>query len=170
MKRGRLNKETKPALLKRQKESGRGDHSLLLNMSVLVAIALWAAVTFAQQPTAAGANLFAPSVQAGKEIDAERALPTTRFYRPPTSGTTAKPGTLVRSEPATDFALPPGSTATRILYHTRTANNTDPLASGVVLVPYGQPPRHGGSARVPRHVEQRNRCCELGTGSARRGA
>src|SRR6202051_1262235 len=106
-------------------------------MSVLVALALWAAVTFAQQPTAEGANLFAPSVQAGKEIDAERALPTTRFYRPPTSGTTAKPGTLVRSEPATDFALPPG---------------------------------HGGSARVPRHVEQRNRCCELGTGSARRGA
>lgn len=118
-------------------------HSLLLNMSVLVAIALWAAVTFAQQPTAGGANLFAPSVQAGKEIDAERALPTTRFYRPPTSGTTAKPGTLVRSEPATDFALPPGSTATRILYHTRTANNADTLASGVVLVPYGQPPKHG---------------------------
>jgi alpha-beta hydrolase superfamily lysophospholipase len=143
VKRGRLNKETKPALLKRQKESGRGDHSLLLNMSVLVAIALCAAVTFAQQPTAAGANLFAPSVQAGTEIDAERALPTTPFYRSPTSGTTAKPGTLVRSEPAIDFALPPGTTATRILYHTRTASNADTLASGVVLVPYGQPPKNG---------------------------
>jgi pimeloyl-ACP methyl ester carboxylesterase len=143
VKRGRLNKETKPALLKRQKEFGRGDHSLLLNTSVLVAMALWAAVTFAQQPTAAGANLFAPSVQAGTEIDAERALPTTPFYRSPTSGTTAKPGTLVRSEPATDFALPPGTKATRILYHTRTASNTDTLASGVVLVPYGQPPKDG---------------------------
>jgi hypothetical protein len=103
--------------------------------------------------------LFAPSVQAGKEIDAERALPTTPFYRPPISGTTAKPGTLVRSEPATDFALPPGTTATRILYHTRTANNTDTLASGVVLVPYGQPPKGGwpllawshGTSGVAKH-------------------
>ena len=143
MKRGRLNKETKPALLKSQEGLARSHHSLLLNTSVLVALALWAAVTFAQQPTAAGANLFAPPVQAGKEIDAERALPTTPFYRPPTSGTTAKPGTLVRSEPATDFALPPGTTATRILYHTRTASNADTLASGVVLVPYGQPPKDG---------------------------
>ena len=34
-------------------------------------------------------------------------------------------------------------TATRILYHTRTADNTDTLASGVVLVPYGTPPKDG---------------------------
>jgi alpha-beta hydrolase superfamily lysophospholipase len=143
VKRGRVNKKTKPALLNSQKELARSHHSLVLNMSVLVTMALWAAVTFAQQPTGGGANLFAPSVQAGKEIDAERALPTTPFYRPPTSETTAKPGTLVRSELATDFALPPGTRATRILYHTRTANDTDTLASGVVLVPYGQPPKDG---------------------------
>ena len=140
MKRGRSNNETKPALLKNK--LARSDHSLLLNTSVLVALALCAAVTFAQQ-SAVGANLFAPSVQAGKEIDAERALPATLFYRPPTAGTTAKPGTLVRVEPATDFALPPGIRATRILYHTRTARSEDALTSGVVLVPYGQPPKDG---------------------------
>ena len=89
-----------------------------------------------------GANLFVPSLQAGKETDAERALPITPFYREQAFGT-AKPGTLVRSEPATDFALPPGIRAIRILYHTRTASKTDTLSSGVVLIPYGQPPRDG---------------------------
>ena len=86
--------------------------------------------------------MFVPSLQAGKETDAERALPITPFYREQAFGT-AKPGTLVRSEPATDFALPPGIRAIRILYHTRTASNTDTLSSGVVLIPYGQPPRDG---------------------------
>jgi pimeloyl-ACP methyl ester carboxylesterase len=70
-------------------------------------------------------------------------LPVTPFYRTPAAETPDKPGTLVRAEPATDFALPPGVTATRILYHTRTANNADTLTSGVVLVPYGPPPKDG---------------------------
>src|SRR6202040_1152130 len=54
-----------------------------------------------------------------------------------------KPGTLVRSELVTDYDLPPGITATRILYHTRTASGKDALASGVVLVPYGPSPKGG---------------------------
>jgi alpha-beta hydrolase superfamily lysophospholipase len=70
-------------------------------------------------------------------------LPLTPFYRAPTPATRAKPGTLVRAEPATDFALPPCVTATRILYHTQAADGSDTLASGVVLVPYGQPPTGG---------------------------
>ena len=98
---------------------------------------------FGQQPSTWGANLFAPSVQIGKTIDAERALPITSFYKAPEPETPDKSGMLVRAEPATDLALPPGVTATRILYHTRTANNTDALASGVVLVPYGLPPKDG---------------------------
>src|SRR5262249_27949617 len=104
---------------------------------------LWAGTMFGQQPTTWGANLFAPSLQAGKDLDAQRALSIKPFYRTPTPETPHKPGTLVRAEPATDFALPPGVTATRILYHTRTANNRDTLASGVVLVPYGPPPKDG---------------------------
>jgi len=116
---------------------------VLCTTSALIATVLWAGMMFGQQPTLWGANLFAPSLQAGKELDAERALPITPFYRTPTAETSDEPGTLVRAEPATDFALPSGVTATRILYHTRTANNTDALASGVVLVPYGSPPKNG---------------------------
>ena len=115
----------------------------LRKATALTAMAICAGATFAQQPTTAGANLFAPSIQAGKEVDAARALPSTPFYRTPEPKAIAQPGTLVREEAATDFALPPGVTATRILYHTRTASGNDAIASGVVLVPYGQPPRDG---------------------------
>jgi alpha-beta hydrolase superfamily lysophospholipase len=90
-----------------------------------------------------GADLFVPSWSAGKVADAERALQPTRLYAPSEARTAAPPGTLVRSAPAQDFELPPGVTATRILYHTRTANDADALASGIVLVPYGKPPKDG---------------------------
>lgn len=116
---------------------------LLRNITALLAVVLWAGATFSQQPTVEGADLFAPSLQAGKELDAERALPMTSFYKTPSAENSSKQGALVRAEPATDFALPPGVTATRILYHTRTADGADALASGVVLVPYGQPPKDG---------------------------
>ena len=115
---------------------------LLRKTSPLIAIVLWAGTTLAQQPTG-GANLFAPSSHAGQEIDADRALPRMPFYKTPTLKAPAEPGTLVRAEPATNLDLPPGTTATRILYHTRTASNADTLASGVVLVPYGRPPNGG---------------------------
>jgi hypothetical protein len=108
----------------------------------LLGIGVLPAVVFGQS-LAGGANLFAPSRQAGKELEAERALPITPFYTTGIAKTEAESGTLIRSEPATDYALPPGVTATRILYHTRTANNVDAIASGVVLVPYGQPPAGG---------------------------
>src|SRR3984957_1424524 len=110
---------------------------------VLLAIGFSAAAALAQQPSAVGADLFAPSLQAGKTVDAERALPITSFYSRMELKSGAKPGTLVRSEPATDYDLPPGITATRILYYTRTASGKDALASGVVLVPYGRTPKGG---------------------------
>ena len=97
----------------------------------------------AQKSLAGGANLFALSRQAGEEIDAERALSLTQFYATEARKTEAAPGTLVRSETATDYALPTGIAATRILYHTRTANNVDVIASAFVLAPYGQAPTGG---------------------------
>jgi alpha-beta hydrolase superfamily lysophospholipase len=116
---------------------------LVRTTGLLFAMALWTEATLAQQSLAAGANLFAPSSRVGKEIDAERTLPITSFYANGELKTPREPGTLVRSEPAMGYALPPGVTATRILYHTRTASNEDALASGVVLAPYGQPPKDG---------------------------
>ena len=87
--------------------------------------------------------MFAPALGAGRELDTERALPVVPFYTAPVTGNPQQPGTLVRAEAATDLALPAGVMATRILYHTRTANDEDALSSGVVLVPYGQAPDGG---------------------------
>src|SRR5215813_5629679 len=117
-------------------------HAQLRKKIALIAMVMWAYGTFAQEPTPWGANLFAPSVQVGRQIDAARALPITPFYTTP-PGSAGEAGSLVRAEPATDLGLPSGVTATRILYHTRTASNADTLASGVVLVPYGKPPKDG---------------------------
>lgn len=110
---------------------------------VLFAIGLSAGAALAQHPSTVGANLFAPSPQLGKTVDAERALPITSFYSHIELKSGAKPGTLFRSEPATGYDLPPGITATRILYYTRTASRKNALASGVVLVPYGRTPKGG---------------------------
>jgi hypothetical protein len=136
---------------------------LLNNVSAFAVIVLWAGATFAQQATVGGADLFAPSLQAGEKIDAERALPITPFYEPATVKTTAKAGTLVRAEPATDYALPPGTTAIRILYHTRTAADKDALATGVVLVPYGRPSQGwlAFAGLVPWHKRRREQLCPL---------
>jgi pimeloyl-ACP methyl ester carboxylesterase len=142
MDRGRLKLEIEPSMLKRETSASIG-RILLHKTVILAAIALSVGAAFAQQSIVGGADLFAPSLQAGREIDAGRALPMGPFYRAPTAKATAEPGTLVRAEPATDFSLPPGITATRILYHTRTASNADTLATGVVLVPYGQAPKEG---------------------------
>jgi len=116
---------------------------LLCVTSVLVAVAFLPGALPAQQVLAGGADLFALSRQVGAEMDAARELSLTPFYATEGLKTEAAPGTLVRSESAADYALPPGITATRILYHTQTANRSDALASGVVLVPYGQPPAGG---------------------------
>jgi pimeloyl-ACP methyl ester carboxylesterase len=112
-------------------------------IAALIAMGLWAAGMLAQQPLAGGADLFAPSSIAGKKLDAGRALPITSFYATDELNTPAEPGTLVRSELSTDYALPPGVTATRILYHTQTASHKDAITSGVVLIPYGSPPKDG---------------------------
>ena len=133
-----MNSETRCFL-----ERGRVLRLILCTTTALIAMLLCVMTMFGQQPSTWGANLFAPSVQVGKELDAERALPITPFYKRPAAETPDQPGALVRAEPVTDLALPPGVTATRILYHTRTANKTDTLASGVVLVPYGPPPKDG---------------------------
>src|ERR1700680_2167856 len=110
---------------------------------VLLAIGLSARGALAQQPSTVGANLFAPSPQLGKTVDAERALPITSFYTHIELKSGAKPGTLVRSEPATDYDLPPGISPTGMLYYTPRASGKDAFASGGVLMPYGPSPKGG---------------------------
>lgn len=123
---------------------------VLRTTSALVALG-FPAVLPAQQVLAGGANLFASSPHVGRELDAARALPVTSFYATEGLKANADPGTLVGSEPATEYALPPGVAAVRILYHTGTAGNVDAVASAVVLVPDGQAPPGGWSLLAWSH-------------------
>lgn len=97
---------------------------VLRTTSALVALGFFPAVLPVQQLLAAGPNLFAPSREVGRELDAARALPLAAFYATVGLKTNADPGALVRSQPAREYALPPGVTATRILYHTQTASRS----------------------------------------------
>jgi pimeloyl-ACP methyl ester carboxylesterase len=73
-----------------------------------------------------------------------RALPLTSFFDTPNSLPAGKPGELIRSERFEDYALPPGVSAVRILYHSRSGSGEDVAASGVVLFPEEETPPAGG--------------------------
>jgi alpha-beta hydrolase superfamily lysophospholipase len=76
-------------------------------------------------------------------MEAQDALPLTRFYDPPRPLAAAAPGTLIRSERFAGYRLPKGATAVRILYHSRSLNGEDVAASGVILIPAGVAPPEG---------------------------
>ena len=71
-----------------------------------------------------------------------KALPLTPFYEVQ-GADLSKPGTLVRKEAGTGYSLPGGVTATRIAYTSRNVSGEPVLATGVVLVPSGEPPAGG---------------------------
>ncbi|MGB6489478.1 MAG: hypothetical protein WBE91_21615 [Steroidobacteraceae bacterium] len=75
-------------------------------------------------------------------MEAEDALPLTRFYDPPPLGERT-PGSLIRSQPFNGYSLPPGARAVRILYVSRALDGAPDAVSGVVLIPAGSPPRGG---------------------------
>ena len=70
-------------------------------------------------------------------------LQLTDFYNTPSPLPTGKPGELIRSEVFDEYQLPPGVSAVRILYHSRSANGEDVAVSGVVLMPDERPPVGG---------------------------
>lgn len=76
-------------------------------------------------------------------LEAADALPLTSFYDPPDPFPAAPPGTLIRSEAFSGYTLPPGARAVRFLYHSKARNGHALAASGVVLIPKGEPPVGG---------------------------
>jgi pimeloyl-ACP methyl ester carboxylesterase len=73
-----------------------------------------------------------------------RTLPLTSFYDTPNPLPAGRPGDLIRAEVFEEYALPPGVSAVRVLYHSRSATGEDVLASGVVLFPEDETPPAGG--------------------------
>ena len=71
------------------------------------------------------------------------ALALTSFYDPPDPLPPQPAGTLIRSEPFSGYDLPTGASAVRILYYSRARDGRPVPASGVVLIPSGNPPVGG---------------------------
>ena len=72
-----------------------------------------------------------------------RLLPLTSFYSTPDPLPPGRPGDLIRSEEFDEYQIPEGISASRILYHSRSAEGDDIAASAVVLVPDAPPPAGG---------------------------
>ncbi|MGC2246000.1 MAG: lipase family protein [Terriglobales bacterium] len=70
-------------------------------------------------------------------------FPLTKFYDTPTPLPSGKPGELMRSGSFDNYLLPPGISATRILYYTRSASGAMVATSGVVLFPELKAPTGG---------------------------
>jgi len=84
-------------------------------------------------------------------LEASLALPITSFYDAPKTLRTSEPGSLLRREAATEYSLPTGASAMRILYHSKDAGGADVAASAVVLIPGGNAPGPGWPVIVFAH-------------------
>src|SRR5262249_51452951 len=98
-------------------------------------------------PAATEPEAFDYSVQEAEEIEKKNKLVRTELYdkklRPD-----GKPGELIQSERSTEYIFPPdfkpkdlGIQIVRFLYRSKSASGKDVPASGVVILPYGQPPK-----------------------------
>ena len=83
-------------------------------------------------------------------FDAATRLPLTPFYDTPVPLPPGEPGELIRVEEATDYVFVPGEPGEdtgmkvyRFLYHSRAFDGQDVPASGVIILPYGDPPEGG---------------------------
>jgi hypothetical protein len=83
-----------------------------------------------------------PAISA-RRSDPLRTLRLSKFYDTPNPLPSGKPGDLIRSEASNEYYLSADFSAVRILYHSRSANEREVAASGVVLVPNGTPPGGG---------------------------
>jgi pimeloyl-ACP methyl ester carboxylesterase len=78
-----------------------------------------------------------------KQMEQANALPAPGFYSAPRALSRTRPGDLLEKQPFSGYQLPPGATATRILYHSLDAEGRDVATSGVVLIPAGTAPAGG---------------------------
>jgi alpha-beta hydrolase superfamily lysophospholipase len=82
----------------------------------------------------------------------QNAVPRTEFYDPPSTLPPPTAGTLIRHEPAAEYVVEGGPmVATRVLYRSADSSGEAVAASGVVLVPTGEPPADGWPVILHAH-------------------
>jgi acetyl esterase/lipase len=85
----------------------------------------------------------APHSAAALQAQRADALPIAQLYRTPHPFLDRPPGSLVGSQSTDLYNLPGGVRAVRIAYLSRSAADKPVMATAVVLIPFGQPPRGG---------------------------
>ncbi len=88
-------------------------------------------------------------VAAMRAQEAKEGLPITSFFSG--DGKSGPDGQLIRSEPASEYELPKGAHATRILYRSHDLRGAPTTASATVVTPAGQPPAGGWPLLVWAH-------------------
>jgi pimeloyl-ACP methyl ester carboxylesterase len=88
-------------------------------------------------------------VAAMQAAEAKDGLAITPFFSG--DGKSGPDGQLIRSEQASEYELPQGARATRILYRSRDLRGVSTTASATVVVPAGQPPAGGWPLLVWAH-------------------
>jgi alpha-beta hydrolase superfamily lysophospholipase len=83
------------------------------------------------------------TVAEARQLEQANALPPPTFYSAPRALSKTRPGGLLGQQAFDGYQLPPGATATRILYHSLDADGRDVATSGFVLVPAGDAPADG---------------------------
>src|SRR5262245_27416680 len=83
-----------------------------------------------------------PTVAEAKEIERQIALPISSFYEAP-AGAGAAPGDLIRSQGVSEYDIPPGIAAHRILYGSVGSSGEAVVTSAAVLLPARKPPSGG---------------------------
>lgn len=110
-------------------------------MGALLGAALWIAPVLAADT---------PAVVTAEKEEQAMTLPATDFYRTTDGDLHGKPGTLVRAEPFSGYALS-GVKATRIIYRSRSQLGHETVASAAVIVPDKAAPKGGWPVLIWAH-------------------
>ncbi|HEY0801483.1 MAG TPA: lipase family protein [Steroidobacteraceae bacterium] len=82
-------------------------------------------------------------VAVADRMEKANALPLSSFYDTPADISASRPGDLLRKADASDYSLPKGTRAVRILYHSLDADGKDVATSAAILIPAGSPTMGG---------------------------
>jgi acetyl esterase/lipase len=121
----------KPALADLARVTGKTSIAFIL---------LWLTATLSPRERAMAQTRATASA---KRPESLRSFPLTKFYDTPDPLPPGKSGELIRSTEFEEYDLPPGVSAVRLLYYSRSASGDDVAASGVILFPDEKPPAGG---------------------------
>lgn len=113
--------------------------------ALLITASAFTCFLYLDAPSLATAGDLYSTQVSGNRPQIRHRFPLTKFYETPDPLPAERPGELIRKEEFEEYDVSPSVSATRILYHSRSADGKDVATSGVVLYPQGAAPPGGWS-------------------------